>query len=55
VTRAGSISLGDDWDTVRKYIGKWRDAGWGYLVCGWPEQGIRRVEEFALRIMPEFF
>jgi F420-dependent oxidoreductase-like protein len=54
IMRAASLSLSDDWDTVRKYIGKWRDAGWGYLVCGWPEQGRERVEEFALQIMPDY-
>ncbi len=54
ILRAASLSLSDPWDTVRKYLGKWRDAGWGYLVCGWPEEGRQRVEEFAAEIMPEF-
>lgn len=54
IMRAGSLSLSDPWDTVRKYLGKWRDAGWGYLVCGWPEEGAERVEEFATDVMPEF-
>src|SRR5918995_6066915 len=38
ILRAGSLSL-DDIDTARKHAGKWRDAGFGYLVCGWPEAG----------------
>lgn len=54
ILRATSLSLGDDDDTIRKYIGKWRDAGWGYLVCGWPEEGDRRVEHVVERILPEF-
>ena len=54
ILRAGSLSLSDPWDTVRKYLGKWRDAGWGYLVCGWPEEGRGRVEEFVAEVMPEF-
>ena len=54
IMRAASVSLSDPWDTVRKYLGKWRDAGWGYLVCGWPDEGRDRVEEFAANVMPEF-
>ena len=53
IKRAGSLSLSDSWDTVRKYVGKWQDAGWSYLVCGWPEEGAERVEEFATEVMPE--
>jgi alkanesulfonate monooxygenase SsuD/methylene tetrahydromethanopterin reductase-like flavin-dependent oxidoreductase (luciferase family) len=53
ILRAGSVSLSDPWDTVRKYVAKWRDAGWGYLVCGWPEEGQARVEEFATQVMPD--
>ena len=33
---------------------KWRDAGCGYLVCGWPEAGRSQVEAFARDVMPEF-
>jgi F420-dependent oxidoreductase-like protein len=53
ILRAGSVSLSDPWDTVRKYVTKWRDAGWGYLVCGWPEEGQARVAEFATQVMPD--
>ena len=38
ILRAGSLSL-DDLDTARKHAAKWRDAGYGYLVCGWPGAG----------------
>jgi F420-dependent oxidoreductase-like protein len=38
IMRASSLSL-DDLDTARKHAAKWRDAGCGYLVCGWPESG----------------
>jgi len=54
IARAGSLSLSDDFDTVRKYVSKWRDRGWSYLVCGWPDEGRQRVEEFATEVMPEF-
>jgi alkanesulfonate monooxygenase SsuD/methylene tetrahydromethanopterin reductase-like flavin-dependent oxidoreductase (luciferase family) len=54
IVRAASISLSDPFDTLRKYLAKWRDGGWGYLVCGWPEEGEARVEAFASEVMPEF-
>jgi len=53
ILRAGSLSL-DDLDTARKHAGKWDDAGYGYLVCGWPEAGDAQVEQFALDLMPDF-
>ena len=53
ILRAGSISL-DDVETSRKHAGKWRDAGYGYLVCGWPSAGDNQVEAFARDVMPEF-
>ena len=52
IMRAGSLSL-DDLDTARKHASKWRDAGYGYLVCGWPEAGRARVEAFARDVLPE--
>jgi F420-dependent oxidoreductase-like protein len=54
ILRAASLSLSDDFDTIRRYITKWRDGGWGYLVCGWPEEGAERVERFATEVMGEF-
>src|SRR5579884_3242229 len=53
IMRASSLSL-DDMDTARRHAAKWRDAGYGYLVCGWPEAGRSQVERFAREIMPEF-
>ena len=54
IMRAGSLSLSEPIDTLRKYAAKWRDGGWSYLVCGWPDEGRARVEEFATKVMPEF-
>ena len=51
IVRAGSMSL-DDLETARKHAGKWRDAGYGYLVCGWPTAGESQVEAFARDVMP---
>lgn len=54
IMRAASISLSDPFDTIRKYLTKWQEAGWGYMVCGWPEEGSEVVERFATEVMPEF-
>ena len=53
ILRAGSLSL-DDLETARKHATKWRDAGFGYLVCGWPGAGRPQVEAFAREVMPDF-
>src|SRR4051794_34081082 len=53
IMRTSSLSL-DDLDTARKHASKWRDAGCGHLICGWPEAGRGQVERFAGDVMPEF-
>jgi alkanesulfonate monooxygenase SsuD/methylene tetrahydromethanopterin reductase-like flavin-dependent oxidoreductase (luciferase family) len=53
IKRASSLSL-DDLDTARKHAAKWRDAGYDYLVCGWPDAGRAQVEKFAHDVLPEF-
>ena len=53
IMRAGSLSL-DDLETARRHAGKWRDAGFGYLVCGWPDAGDAQVEAFVRDVLPEF-
>ncbi|HZM39597.1 MAG TPA: TIGR03560 family F420-dependent LLM class oxidoreductase [Acidimicrobiales bacterium] len=52
IVRAGSLSL-DDIDTARKHATRWHDAGYGYLVCGWPGAGRDQVERFAREVMLE--
>ena len=52
IVRASSLSL-DDLDTARRHAARWRDAGYGYLVCGWPGAGRSQVEAFARDVMPE--
>ena len=42
-----------DLDPARKHANKWRDAGFGYLVCGWPGAGASQVEAFAREVMPD--
>jgi alkanesulfonate monooxygenase SsuD/methylene tetrahydromethanopterin reductase-like flavin-dependent oxidoreductase (luciferase family) len=53
IMRAGSLSL-DDLETAQRHAAKWRDAGFGYLVCGWPDAGDAQVEAFVRDVMPEF-
>jgi alkanesulfonate monooxygenase SsuD/methylene tetrahydromethanopterin reductase-like flavin-dependent oxidoreductase (luciferase family) len=53
IMRASSLSL-DDLDTARKHAAKWRDAGCGYLVCGWPAEGRSQVERFVRDVLPDF-
>ena len=36
-----------------RHAAKWRDAGYGYLVCGWPAAGAAQVERFAREVMPD--
>lgn len=51
IARASSLSL-DDLDTARRHATKWRDAGYDYLVCGWPGAGEKQVEAFARDVLP---
>ncbi|HVN51234.1 MAG TPA: LLM class flavin-dependent oxidoreductase [Acidimicrobiales bacterium] len=52
ILRASSLSI-DDLDTAHKHASKWRDAGYGYLVVGWPGAGRAQVERFARELLPE--
>jgi F420-dependent oxidoreductase-like protein len=53
ILRAGSLSL-DDLVVAHRHAAKWRDAGYGYLVCGWPGAGDAQVEAFVREVLPEF-
>lgn len=53
IVRASSLSL-DDVGTARKHATKWREAGYGYLVCGWPDAGASQVERFVHDVMADF-
>jgi alkanesulfonate monooxygenase SsuD/methylene tetrahydromethanopterin reductase-like flavin-dependent oxidoreductase (luciferase family) len=53
ILRAGSLSL-DDVETAGRHAAKWRDAGYGYLVCGWPGEGEPQIERFVREVMPDF-
>lgn len=51
ITRAASISLSEPVDTIRRRIDGYREAGFGYLIGGWPEEGQAKVEEFASALL----
>lgn len=51
IRRAASLSLDDDVDDIARSVDAWGDAGFGYLVCGWPTAGEPRVDEFARRFL----
>ena len=53
IMRAGSLSL-DDVDTAKRHTEKFVEAGYGYLVCGWPGDGEKQVEAFVNDVLPEF-
>jgi len=47
IMRAASLSLEGDPDTIARKVDAWRDAGFDYLVCGWPSEGRAQIEAFA--------
>ena len=47
ILRSASLSISGDLDAARREIDAHAAVGTGYLICGWPEQGAARVEEFA--------
>jgi alkanesulfonate monooxygenase SsuD/methylene tetrahydromethanopterin reductase-like flavin-dependent oxidoreductase (luciferase family) len=53
IGRAASLSLSEPLDEVRRNAQARRELGLDYLVCSWPGQGRRRVEEFWTTIAPE--
>jgi len=54
IRRAGSLSISEPWDEVRRNTDAMRAVGVSYLVCSWPGEGEARVGEFAEHVMSEF-
>ena len=50
IVRGSSLSLSEPWDIIRRNIERAQQHGIGYLVCGWPDEGRGRVQEFAERM-----
>jgi F420-dependent oxidoreductase-like protein len=51
IRRASSLSLSGDLDEIGRNLERWTEAGFDYLVCGWPTEGEGRVEEFVGRFL----
>jgi F420-dependent oxidoreductase-like protein len=51
ILRTASLSLDGSMDDVRRQVDRWRDAGFGYLIAGWPGEGRAQVEQFATEVM----
>jgi F420-dependent oxidoreductase-like protein len=47
ILRTASLSLDGPMDEVKRTVDEWRDAGFGYLIAGWPGDGRARVEQFV--------
>jgi F420-dependent oxidoreductase-like protein len=54
IRRASSLSLSEPDAVVRANIQAMADAGFSYLVCGWPSEGRNRVEAFAAGVMADY-
>jgi hypothetical protein len=54
VPHTSSLSLSEPDADVRANIERLADAGFGYLVCGWPSEGRSRVEAFARTVMVDY-
>jgi F420-dependent oxidoreductase-like protein len=52
IGRAGSLSISEPWPQVQRAATELAGAGVSYLVCGWPEAGERRIEEFVSQVLP---
>jgi F420-dependent oxidoreductase-like protein len=51
ILRTASMSLDGTVDDIRRAVEEWREAGFGYLIAGWPGEGRERVERFASEVM----
>ena len=54
ILRASSLSLSEPDAVVRANIEAMAEAGFGYLVCGWPSEGRTSVEAFAGNVMAAY-
>lgn len=47
IKRASSLTISEKSSVTRRKIEAWRDAGWDYLVCDWPENDSVDLPKFA--------
>jgi alkanesulfonate monooxygenase SsuD/methylene tetrahydromethanopterin reductase-like flavin-dependent oxidoreductase (luciferase family) len=53
ISRAGSVSLDQPLDDVRRFIDEHAAAGFSHLIAGWPSTGQPTVEAFATKVLPD--
>jgi F420-dependent oxidoreductase-like protein len=53
ILRTASLSLDGPVDEIRRTVDEWRDAGFGYLIAGWPGEGREAVERFATEVVSD--
>ena len=53
IIRSSSLSLSEPWGQVRTRASRLAEAGFSYLVVGWPSEGRRRLDEFVADVMPD--
>lgn len=53
ILRSATLDLSQPWDDVRRSADAFREAGFGYLICGWPSEGEAHLDHFAAHILPE--
>lgn len=53
ILRAAALSLDPPTDEIRRSVDEWRDAGFDYLVAGWPSSGRASLDRFVADVLPE--
>lgn len=53
ILRSATLDLSQPFEKIRADADAYRDAGFGYLICGWPSEGEAHLERFATELMPE--
>ncbi|MDQ6709232.1 MAG: TIGR03560 family F420-dependent LLM class oxidoreductase [Candidatus Dormibacteraeota bacterium] len=51
ILRSSSLSISEPLDQARRKAERLREAGFGYLVVSWPDEGRRKVQEFVKSVM----
>jgi F420-dependent oxidoreductase-like protein len=53
ILRASDLSISEPWDEVRQRVEGLAELGFAYAVVSWPSEGLRRLEEFIDKVMPD--
>lgn len=53
ITRAAGLSIEKPLDVIRQRTEGWAEAGFDYLIVGWPSEGWSKVEEFSEKVLPD--